>query len=314
MPDLPPLDDAAQPDAKRAAEPSSELPHVETAPAADPPPAATPQHGWFGPGVVVFWVAVSAALLYGAVGFLRETGLYDVAQWWSPASETPSLAALSASSSAPAAPPGTAMPVQKAPTPLASPATQGRSLRDQPPRTPPADLPHFTVRDGEQYDFLTDLDAETLKRLAEIQGQLDGLGAQMNNLHQALQGLVREAGQQRQRNDARQARLQADLTAARQAIAVLQTTIEDVEARLKRVDGGVPAWRSSTRPTATPAGGRTVPGWSVKAVSGHRAWLHTPKGGEVTVVAGERLKALGTVRGVDALQGIVVMSDGRVLR
>jgi hypothetical protein len=52
----------------------------------------------------------------------------------------------------------------------------------------------------------------------------------------------------------------------------------------------------------------------VKAVSGHRAWLRTPKGGEVTVIAGERLKALGAVRAVDARQGIVVMSDGRVVR
>ena len=94
------------------------------------------------------------------------------------------------------------------------------------------------MRDGEQYDFLTDLDAETLKRLAEIQGQLDGLGQQVIALRQMMQGLVGEAGQQRLRDDARQTRLQADLTAARRAIATLQTTVEDVEARLKRAGGG----------------------------------------------------------------------------
>lgn len=61
--------------------------------------------------------------------------------------------------------------------------------------------------------------------------------------------------------------------------------------------------------------GRAVPGWSVKAVSGHRDWLRAPKGrGEVSVVAGERLKALGTVQAVDVRQGIVVMSGGRVVR
>ena len=205
------------------------------------------------------------------------------------------------------------MPDRKAPASPVLSATQGASLRDQPPRTPPTELPRFTVRDGEQYDFLTDLDAETLKRLAEVQGQLDGLGQQVLTLRQMVQGLVSEAGQQRLRDDARQTRLQADLSAARRAIATLQTTVEDVEARLKRTGGGGLGgpFGSETAPSAK---GRAVPGWSVRAVSGHRAWLRTPKGGEVTVVAGERLKALGAVRAVDARQGIVVMSDGRVVR
>ena len=142
---------------------------------------------------------------------------------------------------------------------------------------------------------------------------MDGLGQHVIALRQMVQGLVSEAGQQRLRDDARQTRLQADLTAARRAIATLQTTVEDVEARLKRAGGGGLGgpFGSETAPSAK---GRAVPGWSVKAVSGHRAWLRTPKGGEVTVVAGERLKALGAVRAVDARQGIVVMSDGRVVR
>ncbi len=50
------------------------------------------------------------------------------------------------------------------------------------------------------------------------------------------------------------------------------------------------------------------------AISGDRAWLKTPKGQEVTVVAGERLKGVGAVRAVDAIQKIVVMGDGRVVR
>ena len=298
----------------------SELPSIDEearqdAPSVtDRPSAVKPPRRWPGFGMSVVRVAVGVALLYGATGVLRETGLYDVSRWGSPSNDTPSLAALAdRSAQSPTAAPDAAMPDRKAPASPVLSATQGASLRDQPPRTPPAELPRFTVRDGEQYDFLTDLDAETLKRLAELQGQLDGLGQQVIALRQMVQGLVSEAGQQRLRDGARQTRLQADLTAARRAIATLQTTVEDVEARFKRVgDGGLGGPFGAE--TALSTNGRAVPGWSVKAVSGHRAWLRTPKGGEVTVVAGERLKALGAVRAVDARQGIVVMSDGRVVR
>ena len=74
-----------------------------------------------------------------------------------------------------------------------------------PPRPPPTDLPQFTVRDGEAHDYLTDLDAETLKRLAEVQGQLDGLGAQVTALRHGMQALASAAGQQRQQEAAHQA-------------------------------------------------------------------------------------------------------------
>lgn len=298
----------------------SELPSIDeearqdAPPVTDRPSAVKPPRRWPGFGMSVVRVAVGVALWYGATGVLRETGLYDVSRWWFTPSNAPNLAVLSARSPATAiAPAPAAMPDRKAPASPVLSATQGASLRDQPPRTPPAELPRFTVRDGEQYDFLTDLDAETLKRLAEVQGQLDGLGQQILTLRQMVQELVSEAGQQRLRDGARQTRLQADLTAARRAIATLQTTVEEVEARLKRVgDGGLGGPFGAE--TALSANGRAVPGWSVKAVSGHRAWLRTPKGGEVTVIAGERLKALGAVRAVDARQGIVVMSDGRVVR
>lgn len=97
-----------------------------------------------------------------------------------------------------------------------------------------------------------------------------------------------------------------------------------VTAQWKR--GGRPVLRSATwkpgssgrahnGPGAALAGGdRTLPGWSVTAISGDRAWLKTPKGQEVTVVAGERLKGVGAVRTVDSLRGVVTMSDGRVVR
>ena len=312
MSELSPLDEEARQDAPPAPSPA-ETPRAEAAAAAaDPSPAVKPPRRWPGFGMSVVLVAVAVAILYGATGVLRETGLYDVSRWGSPSNDTPNLAALSARSLAATAP-GAAMPVRKASASTALSATHGAPLRDQPPRTPPAELPRFTVRDGEQYDFLTDLDAETLKRLAEVQGQLDGLGQHVIALRQMVQGLAGETRQQRQQMDVRQTRLQTDLTAARQAIATLQTTVEDVEARLKRAGGGGRAGPFGAA-TAPSANGRAVLGWSVKAVSGHRAWLRTPKGGEVTVVAGERLKALGAVRAVDARQGIVVMSDGRVVR
>lgn len=305
MSELPPLDEETRQDGPPAPSPA------EAPATADPSPTVKPPRRWPGFGMSVVLVAVGVALWYGATGVLRETGLYDVSRWWFTPSNAPNLAVLSARS--PTAAPDAAMTVRKSSVSTELAATHGAPLRDQPPRTPPTDLPRFTVRDGEQYDFLTDLDAETLKRLAEVQGQLDGLGQQVLTLRQMVQGLVSEAGQQRLRDGARQTRLQADLTAARRAIATLQTTVEDVEARLKRVgDGGLGGPFGAE--TALSANGRAVPGWSVKAVSGHRAWLRTPKGGEVTVIAGERLKALGAVRAVDARQGIVVMSDGRVVR
>ena len=305
MSELPPLDEETRQDAPSAA---------------DPPPAVKPPRRWPGFGMSIVLVAVGIAISYGATGVLRETGLYDVSRWGSPSNDTPSLAALAdrstqsdRSAQSPTAATDAAMTVRKSSVSTELAATHGAPLRDQPPRPPPTELPRFTVRDGEQYDFLTDLDAETLKRLAEVQGQLDGLGQQVIALRQMVQGLVSEAGQQRLRDDARQTRLQADLTAARRAMATLQTTVEDVEARLKRTGGGGLGGPFGSE-TAPSANGRAVPGWSVRAVSGHRAWLRTPKGGEVTVVAGERLKALGAVRAVDARQGIVVMSDGRVVR
>ena len=234
---------------------------------------------------------MAALALYGTAGFLRETGLYDVARLWSKPAAAPSLAALSG-------PPAPAAP-------FAAPAA-ARSLRDQPPRLPATDLPQFTVRDGEAHDYLTDLDAETLKRLAEVQGQLDGLGAQVTALRQGLQALASAAGQQRQQEAAHQDRLQRELAAARAEIAAVHATVGDVDARLKRVHHG---------PTgALAGGGRALPGWSVTAISGDRAWLRTPQGGQVTVVAGERLKGVGAVRAVDATQRIVVMGDGRVVR
>lgn len=166
------------------------------------------------------------------------------------------------------------------------------------------------MRDGAQYDFMLDLDAETLKRLAEIQGQLDGLGAQVTALHQAVQVLANNAGQQRQQEAVHQGRLQQDMTAARAEIAGLQTALGEVEARLKRARAGQgPGGLDAAAP-----GGRALPGWSITAISGDRAWLRSPKGQAVTVVAGDRLKGGGAVRAVDAARGVVTLNDGRVVR
>lgn len=295
MPDLPKLEDQHPPT-------ESETPTPETIPPQTDPPVATVATSWLqrfpSVGSLLLTIVLAAAMLYGIAGFLRVTGIYDVRQWWSAPADAPSLAAISNATVPPPAP-------QKAP------ATEGYSgpLRDQPPRTAPANLPQFTVRDGEQYDFLTDLDAETLKRLAEVQGQLDGLTTLVGNLNQGVQVLARNAGQQRQLEATHQHRMQQELVAARQEIATLQTTVEDVEARLKRARGGTyePGGSDSVR-------GRALTGWSVKAISGNRAWLRTPKGREVTVTAGERLKTLGAVRAVDTARGIVVMSDGRYMQ
>lgn len=295
MTELPPPDRSELAD-RSSAGPTDPVPPAPTDAPFPPSPPARRLPSFTTLALGAFMAGVT---LYGTAGFLRETGLYDVTRGWSKPAAAPSLAALSGQPT-PSAPPSV----------LSFSATgigneRARALHDPPPRSPLTDLPHFTVRDGEAHDYLTDLDAETLKRLAEVQGQLDGLGAQVTALRQGMQALASAAGQQRQQEAAHQERLQQALAAARAEIATLQTTVGDVEARLKRAQNG---------PGGALAGDRTLPGWSVKAISGNRAWLRTPKGQEVTVVAGERLKGVGAVRAVDAIRRIVVMGDGRVVR
>jgi hypothetical protein len=168
------------------------------------------------------------------------------------------------------------------------------------------------VRDGEAYDFLTDLDAETLHRLAAIQGQLDGFSVKLGNLEQGVRTLTQHVGQQRQQEAIHQSRRQQEWAATRREIAALHTTVGELEARLHRVGSGSVLMTRRTSPGVHPS--RSVVGWSVKAVSGDRAWLRTPQGREVTVTAGDRLKGLDSVQAVDAVQGIVVLRDGRVVR
>ena len=259
---------------------------------------AKPRFRWSS-GHLAGLLGLGAILLYGAAGLFKETGIYDVRRLWAPPPVAPSLADLSGAGPQ-AARPGPALDG------LATP------LRDQPPRTPPPNLPQFTIRNGEQYDFLFSVDEETLKRLGDVQGQLDGVVQIVTALNQTAQALVRNAGAWQQQTVVRQDQLQQELQAARQEIAALRAVVEELEARVQRGLGvpalGVPA-------TAAAGGGsRPVAGWSVKATSGDRAWLRTPKGGEVTVTAGERLKTLGTVQAVDPIQGIVVLADGRVVR
>ena len=78
----------------------SELPSIDeearqdAPPVTDRPSAVKPPRRWPGFGMSIVLVAVGIAILYGAAGVLRETGLYDVSRWGSPSNDTPSLAAL----------------------------------------------------------------------------------------------------------------------------------------------------------------------------------------------------------------------------
>ena len=291
------MSDLPTPDRREPADPPVGPTAAE--PARSPPadPAVSGRRRPPSPAALAIGAVAVAVALYATAGFLRDTGLYDVSRLWSRPADTPGLAALSGQP---------ATPAPAAPAPFAAPGRdRAPALRDQPPRAPLPDLPRFTVRDGEAHDYLTDLDAETLKRLAEVQGQLDGLGAQATALRQGMQALASAAGQQRQQEAAHQDRLQRELAAARADIAALSAAVGDVDARLRRAQSG---------PLAAPAAARPLPGWSVTAISGDRAWLKTPKGREVTVVAGERLKGVGAVRAVDAIRKVVVMGDGLVVR
>ena len=294
MPDLPKREDL-EPDrlpgaANPASSPDAIAPDIAPSEGA-PPPSGFPRVR----GLLMIGM-LTGVLLYGAYGFLREVGLVDGREAWMSWRGAPNL------------------PVATDPAPVAAPsgADAAHPLRDQPPHWPRSDLPRFTVRDGEPYDFLTDLDAETLQRLAAIQGQLDGFSAQLAHLEQGVQTLTQQAGQQRQQEAIHQSRLQHELAAARREIAALHTTVGEWEARWQRAGSGSGLMTLRTGPGVHSS--RSVVGWSVKAVSGNRAWLRTPQGREVTVIAGDRLNGLGRVRAVDAIQGIVVLRDGRVVR
>ena len=208
MPDLPPPDPSEILDRSAVGPTDPAAPESADAAPAQSPPAARVGRRLPSPATLAMGAVMVGIALYGMAGFLRETGLYDVTRGWSKPAAAPGLTALSGPPT-----PG---------APFAAPGSEpARSLRDQPPRLPLTDLPQFTVRDGEAHDYLTDLDAETLKRLAEVQGQLDGLGAQATAIRQGMRELAGAAGQQRQQEAAHRDWLQRELAAARAELAAL---------------------------------------------------------------------------------------------
>ena len=294
MPDLPKREDL-EPDRLPGASGPAPSPS-SVPPGIAPPERALASSGFPHVGVLLTIVVLTGVILYGTLGFLREVGLVDGLEAWM----------------SPRGAPNPTVAVDPAPIAAPSGADAAHPLRDQPPHWPRSNLPQFTVRDGEHYDFLTDLDAETLQRLAAVQGQLDGFSAQMGNLEQGVRTLAQYASQQRQQEAIHQSRLQQELAAARREMVALHTTVGELEARLQRAGHGLGIMTLRSNPAVH--SGKSVVDWSIKAISGNRAWLRTPQGREVTVIAGDRLNGLGVVQVVDAVQGIVVLRNGRVVR
>lgn len=248
---------------------------------------------------LVGWVALAGVLFFGLNAILNVLGIFDIRLLFRQPVQQASLSRLESATAAPT-------PRQTAGDPPVRHAPANVEIRDQPPRPPPSELPEFSIRDGENYDFITDLDSETLKRLGAIQEQMGQLAKLLLEQQRAIWSLDQQAQQERQQTGAYQQRVQQELTAARQQVATLTLTVQDLEARLKR---GKAAFEGNAQPSGAP-----VAGWKVTAISGERAWLRTPKGNAITVTAGERLKVLGTVRAVDPLRRIVVFHDGRFVR
>ncbi|MCB1780532.1 MAG: hypothetical protein KDJ34_10675, partial [Candidatus Competibacteraceae bacterium] len=140
-------------------------------------------------------------------------------------------------------------------------------------------LPQFTVRDGEAYDFLFSVDEETLKRLGAIQGQLDGIAHLVTALNQTVQAMAGHAERHQQRTQAWQIQEQQALKTAHAEQAALRVLVGELEARIKRRPGF--ASLGASEGVASAEGRTPIPGWSIQAVSGNRAWLRIPQG-EVT--------------------------------
>ncbi|HPE73218.1 MAG TPA: hypothetical protein PK018_13800 [Candidatus Competibacter sp.] len=158
----------------------------------------------------------------------------------------------------------------------------------------------------------TGREAETLPRLAAIQGQLDGFSAQRAHLEQGMRTLTQHAAQQRPPEAIYQSRLQQEWVAARGEIAALLTTVGERKARRQRAGSESSLMMLGSSP-AVDSGTSLVKG-AIQAISGDRARLRTPQRRKVTVNAGDRLNGLGSVRAVDALQGIVMRRNERVVR
>lgn len=201
----------------------------------------------------------------------------------------------------------TAAPAPLAPAPAPADSRPGPgpgSVRDRPPAvTTPK--PRFTLRDGAPDSFLTDLDTETLTRLDALNRRLDALVVateQVGGVGRQWGGTVTA---QLAAFNARQGQLHADVAQVAEQLAVLRAEVRDLRAM----------WaRTGLSPVPPAPMGRPVKGWRATAFAGDRAWLKGPTGRTVSVVAGERLNALGTVQRVDAERRVVVLADGRFIR
>lgn len=189
-------------------------------------------------------------------------------------------------------------------TSVASRAATNASLRDQPP-TVSSGLPKFSVRDGETYGFVTDLDAETLRRLDALEGEVrEGL-TYTRQMGEAVQRVTALLNQRLAALDGNQAAFGAELSTMKSELTAVLGAVRDVGARVSRYAGD--------NPTAAPSG-QSIKGWEITALTGSRAWVKAPSGEVITVVEGEPIKNLGAVRHVDGSRQIVVLDDGRYIR
>lgn len=186
----------------------------------------------------------------------------------------------------------------------AATAGSGNAMRDQPPVITTG-KPNFTIRDGMEHSFITDLDNQTLKRLDQLDGTVSQIVGYTDQMGQAVKAMAGGIYQRMSAVEQQQKSLQATFEQTNQLLANLRLEIGDLRATVTRYRGDMPA--------ALPKGKR-VRGWSVNAVNGDRAWLKTQSGKVVSVISGDRLKKLGAVNRVDSRRKLVVLSDGRYIR
>lgn len=140
-------------------------------------------------------------------------------------------------------------------------------------------------------DHLADIERNVQSSVSSIRDEIGQLNNQINTLTTTNQSLISEVSQ-----------LSAKLAANQQVLEELLAA--------KKANPVIP--KTSFRVVKHQSKAQSL-SYYVQAVIPGRAWLINSQGGNLTVRVGSKVPGLGVVHRIDALQGRVTMSSGRII-